>query len=316
MVLGKRKRSWSSYGRSAMRVAKFGVGLYRSYTGNKRRRSGNRTNSTTQQHDTRLQYRYRRMPRYKRKQWSSFKRKVDHVINKATGSKQYVINEGGVADATIGTQGLLVGAIYGMSNVVATNFQFGMDDMNLLKTALAINKNDKLRFESAVLDITLTNMADDGEGNGCVEEVDVYEFEIRKRTEASSDFVTALAEAQTQTGIIGGNAVTLDKRGVTLFQFPYLIADEGIHIVSKRKYYVGSNQSINYQTRSPQNRTIDMSDVDGGGWSKPFVTKGVAIVHKCVPGFGATVQPKLAWGATRTYAFRQIESSVKSSGYE
>ena len=142
------------------RSARFALSRSRTNT-----RTGNKMRSgvgVTTQHDARLIYRKKRMPRRLRKRWKRFKNKVLAVSEKDLGTQQVVINGStGSSNAVSGNQCIFECSLYGLNSSSAVH-----NDMRNVVTALPINAGDtpavglsvdpstKIMFQSAVSIVT------------------------------------------------------------------------------------------------------------------------------------------------------------------
>jgi len=144
--------------------------------------------------DTRMIYRKKRMPRKRRKRWASFVKKVGAVEERNLGTRTVLFNDQITqVNGGAGKQSTLTLALYGFKN--ASNLW--LDDLNQIgqfenegnPTAAAgatIEKNSKVMFTSAIMDITLRNVstfresAIDKIAADAALELDIYDVYLRK----------------------------------------------------------------------------------------------------------------------------------------
>lgn len=92
---GKRRSSYfrpvTNYGKAIGTALKYGYKAYNSYTKYQKNKTQNQ-NTVTTQYDTRLQYRKKSMPRWKRKAWKRFSQKVNAVNLKNHGTYTRLFN--------------------------------------------------------------------------------------------------------------------------------------------------------------------------------------------------------------------------------
>lgn len=312
----RRRANLAALARGVANSAAGAYGLYRqtharwkTFQSSRTKPRAPRANWTTQQHDARTVYRKRPMPRAKKRVWKKFTRKVNAVIDAGLGTRSVVLNDSGFATGGPTQQTFTLLHLYGIGTVVPTNYEVGVDDMNQVKgtIAAAVGNYEKVRFENAVLDVTFTNS-----GESALE-VDVYEYQVKRRTSAANSMTTALVNAQADTGTLPGTVpISITDRGVTPFDIPMLAANEGVVIVSKRKYYTTPGNAFNYQLRDPKNHYMLSGDMGVGEWSKAGLTRGIFVLFKNIPG--ATGDAEITWGATRSYKYVLLENNAIGSG--
>lgn len=277
--------------------------MYKSYT---RTRSGTKQNTgggVTAQYDRSLQYRYRRMPRGKRRFHRRFNTRVNYVIDKALATQTILRNSalgGAWADGVQQTFGV---TCYGW-NGTDDSLNAGSNDMSsIMASVFPANEAGKLRFLNCHVDCTFQNT---GSTNT---EVDVYEFWWRGPEEQAN--VTGAwndAAGETPTiGVVGASALTRNTRGATPFEFPMFCRQ--LKIGKKTKYLVPVGQAFTYQMRERKNRVLTTNDVNEYvSFGKKGWTKGLIFVCKStvgdVDGDGAC---KI--GVTRTYRYVQLQNN-------
>lgn len=296
---------------------------YNSYTKTKKKSA---TNTVTAQYDTTMQYRRKKMPYRKKKAWIKFSRKVNAVISKAHGTKTAVFNgtcyrqiAGGSAE-----QGVLGCFLYGKSGIWNQGggiAEVGLRDLYEMVKDRA-DDNRKFMYTSAVLDLTAKNV---GTANL---EVDVYFVsfgeDLSEKGECFQEAVRA-AEAETSTINAQYTGLTLQQRGVTLFDLPVLTKALKMKIWNKRKYFLPVGQTFTYQYRDPKNHFIPQSrvkefatnqqiDEGEGQFIYPYLTRGCIVVYKKITSEQDLVGD-LNIGVTRKYTYKDIASTLDEDGY-
>lgn len=315
------KRKWrvDDYLNTALNVAKYAGKAYKRFKpAPKGRRQTRGYGGVTQQHDVKMQYRKRRMPRRKRKQWVKFVNKVKAVADKDRGLTTWTFN-GQITPQTLvvdgGIQRQVVGAvhIYGNNGTpdVADNLcEIGNNDLSVIYNNDSILGedigSDKALFHSAVLDMTVQN------NSGGVMEVDVYEIGYLQAVNSSPQLSTQL---NTTTNLVCKNPLKgtstlpwvknqIDNRGCTPFELGTAVGQMKGKILSKTKYFVGQNQCITKQIRDPKNRILSKESQNYKiGFAYPGYTRSLLIVGK--PTYSTTQGETISLriGATRTYKY-------------
>lgn len=295
----------------------------------KRRRmmGGSRPNVTsgqgvTVQHDRRTIYRKKSMPRYKRKRWTRFIKKVHAVAEKDLGSRTAVFNETVARTVTgpIGTNQLRAQfALYAINNGSNNYLQ---DITTLLAGDSNVLATGKVLFQSGVLDMTVRNLSVDHASVQVPVEVDVYEIISGKTWEnAASDkgLLDIFAQAESDTGPIGaGTSLSLANRGVTPWDVPQCLSQWRLKILKKTKYELSYGQTFTYQIRDPRRHLMDKTSIaDMTGGNMPGVTRWILILGKMVPGFtdGASATLNLTTGLTRKFLYKVDEENIDQDAY-
>lgn len=281
----------------------------KSRTRSRRKSSGNNSYVTTQR-DTVKQYRYRRMPRYKRKRWVK-KVKANAAMDFALAGTRTSVYNGSLQMPIRAefSQGLLAVHLYGNNGNGATvngyDWEYGQSDINYLigvddKIITTGQKLSKFRFTSGVIDITARNSS----LNNLSLEVDLYMIKYKSETDFTS-FYRMHQEAISRIQNVNGtpdNPLTMEQRGVTPFDIPALAA-MGMKIISKQKFFLPNGDTFTYQYRDPRNHPYGTgSKYDNDGFILPGVTTTFLCVFKPVVG-GTVADARLTVGATRTYRY-------------
>ena len=320
----------SATGNRRATSARQGAGRSFTQTLNRRRiRSGM---GVTTQHDKKFIYAKKRQPRFKRKRWTSFVKKVNAVAERDYGTRTVVMNKAySYANQTAGNQ--LVGSCYLYSQKGVTgiepagdlNIIGGLENVGAPTAAAGITLwgSTKLLFQSAVLDVTIRNSStylDTGpttRPDGAAKlELDVYEISVRRNAEESgatyNNFAALLADNQTEITSIGGTGTKLlfNMRGATPWDTTFSLSRWGIKIWKKTKYFIPNGDTITYQVRDPRRHTVTRDDcINQDGFNRPGWTRILFFIGKLVSGLpiGNTVgtfQENIDIGATRKYMYK------------
>lgn len=343
-ILANYLRNPAPYNRAANSMARFGRSMYRRFQ-NSQRSARYRTVSrrrqypvkkrnfirsgqgTTTQHDRSYVYRKRSMPRFKRKAWKRFVRKVHAVSEKSLGSKTIVFNNqvqtSLSSSTTNGTQLLEQVALYPVKNGTYAH----LDDLFSIFANYTgdadYDPTDRLLFQSAVLDLTLTNSSFDSSDPAVNVpiELDVYEITSSDSWQENSDasstninLITMLNRGFTDTGNEGSasSGLALNQRGVTPFECCSGLSSFRIKIWKKTKYFLGTSQTMTYQIRDPKRHVWSNTKI--GSWESgnmPRATRWLLFIAKSVPGYDmdGTGRVQIDIGVTRKYMYKVNKSS-------
>lgn len=271
---------------------------------------GATSNYVTTQHDTTRQYRFKRMPRRKRKRWVK-KIKQNAAMDFALAGTRTAVYNGSLEQSirTGQTQGAMAVHLYGHNGAEQTidgkTWEFAQADINYLiskdpRIITTGTQMSKFRFTSAVIDITCRNSSSNNLGL----EVDLYVIKYNSETDTRS-FWALHQEAKDLLGDTEGTIgapLTLEKRGVTPFDIPSL-ASMGMKIMSKQKFFLPNGNTFTYQYRDPRNHAFNVGKrYDNDGFLIPGQTVTLLCLFKPIVG-GTIADAKLTIGATRTYRY-------------
>lgn len=265
----------------------------------------------TTQFDRNTQYVKNRMPRYKRKQWVRFCRKVDAVISKKLGTRTVIFNDQLGVTIPNTAQQILTTCLYGFDGATDSATNCGSRDvLTILNNDPTITKtgtppinpvNGKITFKSAIMDLTISN--NPAEQNGPLE-VDIYEIHHKKfiqNTTLQGSFVDGESNTTPISG--AGVGVSLQVRGATPFDVPMTMSQDGLTIYKKTKYFIPVNGTVTYQIRDPRNIQLSADNLNGNsGFAWPGKTRSLLIVAKNVVGFNQASN-SIAIGVTRKYSY-------------
>lgn len=316
-------RPYQQYVRTALGAYKLARGAFRAYKGwkytalSKNKNRGKDTGGVTFQNDVRVQYRNRRMPRFKRKRWSRFKKKIRAVNISEAGNKTVVFNDAVTLATTSGKQNFVGVCLYGINGSADSSVNAGYRDMVrimnndpdfLQQGAAPGNKAimGKYHGKSAVLDVTFTNINDPETPLISTMELDIYEIKHFGDPMSKLTVPIEFAEAALITPTISGgsSAIDLTSRGVTPFEMTEALSNGRMKIVKKTKYFLSSGQYGTYQYRDPGNRILTAEFVNDAGYGKKWLTTTLLFVFK--PMVGAPTQVALALGVTRKYSYTTL----------
>lgn len=280
-------------------------------------------NIVTVQRDTRVQYVKKRMPKYKKKKWISFTKKVKAAINSDSDFKTVLFNTSLTADAANGNQQAFSLSLYGNqgSDDGTSNACAGANDLRKIFNNESQNypqdgsgtKMGKFKFDTGIIDITLRNTSP----SGCAE-VDVYEIMHWKNTDPVTYFVDDFNSGPVQpikeTAPVNSTLDNIFLRGITLFDKGPSISRTGCKILKKRKLMLEAGHFAFLQHRDPKNHSFNVEDTRMVGYGLKGVTFSYIIVWKSAVGTGTT--QTLSAGVTRKYAYRtDFGSNIDRSAF-
>lgn len=299
----------------------------RSNTMTRRRKHVSSGQGVTDHYDARLIYRKKRMPRFKRRRWLSFKKKVNAVAEKDLGSQTVVFNR--TLTATNTTNGNHIMTDFGLYGLNSSQFEYNdlkaiADAYNLADNTttkgLKVGPSAKLLFQSGILDVTFRNSSTffDGTATRAATElkleVDVYEVSCRMTSaeNATSTFPNVRGMFDQDSVVedpIGGTGTELARgqRGITPFDFPFALSRFGLKVWKKTKYHVSNGDTFTYQVRDPRRHVAEMDKLrTTAGYNMPGWTRTILVVAKAAPGLTIgstdnTYTEKLDIGITRKY---------------
>lgn len=268
------------------------------------------------QKDVRTQYTKRSQPKWKRRRWGKFVKKVHAATESEQGTISVVRNATLVTTTAAGQQ-YQTPVLYGINggNFVSSS---GNDDVQTVKASDdRILTTSKVKFTAGVMDITMRNLPPEV-GSGADMELDIYEVLYTSETKKNNCH-EIIEQAQTTTTTTtpasGTNAaLTLLQRGATPFEFPLAIKNGGIRIIKKTKIFLPVGDTTTYQVRDPKTHFMSSNEFeDTTGFIKPWVTRGIIAVFK--PVVGATEEVTLASGVTRIYRYKIVQDNKTFDAY-
>lgn len=285
-----------------------------------RRRNVTSGIGTTAQYDRKLIYRKKYMPRYKKRRWRSFIKKVNAVVDKDLGSRTVVRNDQvfngqlmNLAGETLQAQTNL--GIYGNESAAFEP----LNDLRRMRVDSDLGTTGKMIFTSGIFDMTVTNTSSrqaDSPNPSIRLEVDVYEITSSKDFGNVGVGTTAktlpevFAEGATDTANIPGttNTLSIARRGATPWDFPSAISEYGLKILKKTKYFLNERDTFTYQIRDPKRHFVDRQKLNMDGQNMPGMTRFIYIIFRPVPGYEwRDTTPdvyRLTFGITRKYLYK------------
>lgn len=280
---------------------------------------------STAQHDVKTQYRSRKQTkRQRRNRVRRYKRFIASQLKVLGTSTVHYNNytESGYGLIDTLTQGDQVHTLYGDRGAAPAPNEVGQRDLTqLVAQDPAIKAGQKLVFDTATMDVTMSNVSTVGEGDTRAPtiEVDVYDIVYRNQTKQQR-FGSLIQEAQTLTPTIGGSSLEISDRGATLFSFPQLISLAKIKILKKTKIILPPNNDATFRIKDTRNRVVDTSELiptgDSVGFIRPGWTRSLVFIHKATIGDASSLQGSavLRVGSTRTYKYKWMENQITRDG--
>lgn len=279
--------------------------------------------------DQRFIYRKKNMPKKKKRRWAAFVRKVNAVEERDLGTRTVLFNDQLIqGNAVSGKQSTLTLALYPFKN---TNRGW-LDDLNQIgqmeneanptvAAGATIDKNSKIMFHSAVMDVTLRNTSIKyGEGQAiqvapeAAIELDVYDIIAREDAadNATTYFdISAMLNAYDDREIGGtGTGIEIADRGATPFELPSGLSRFKIKVLKKTKFFIPNGQTITFQVRNPKRKVCRYGELElNDGFNKAGWTQYKFLIYKLVPGLdqGTAVgeyKAELSVGLTRKYMYK------------
>jgi len=286
----------------------------------------------TTQHDKRNVYRKSFMPRFRKRLWKRFSRKVNAISEKDLGSRTVVFNQ--LASFTNSIDGKqLVGSICLYPKASTTTYLNDLAQIaGLENTAnptesagINVEESTKYIFKSGILDVTFRNAAyytgagspaPISYGSEGKMEIDVYEIIMREEGNEAGliplSFETILANNSSRTRSIGGAGVEVEynNRGVTPFDLTYSLSRWKFKILKKTKYLLNNLETFTYQVRDPKRRVAtqrEMSSEQGfnqAGWTRIIYFTAKMVAGLDVGSTADTWTEFLDVGITRKYLYK------------
>lgn len=314
----KPQRSFKKYIPYARRAAKTAYELYRITN---KYRNYNRTKlkseardiGVTNQYDRSVVYRRKPMPKFKKRKWVKFVRRVNAVNNKGLSTHTLLKNDTMTLSET-GSGNQVYGwfHLYGWAGIDLSNEFGGGDIASLVNHDTAVSgPSRKFRFTSAVLDVTMSNSGD------YTLEIDVYRF-VHTKANANNTMQLDYQNAETgqvlpnPTGTFVNSPILLANRGATPFDFPIFLK-KGNQIIKKTKYILSPSQVATFQVRDARDRYVTTAWTYGSGYVWKGATSSFLIIAKPVPGNSVTLTSKLIVGITRNYSYKYCDSGVQDT---
>lgn len=261
----------SKIGAAVRTGLRFARGVSRTATRTRKGRNGSQP--LTYDNDFKTDYRYRRMPRRRRRRWRRFSRKVNAVVLRSQQGLKKVINHANtVVTTTAGSSGFAGSLLYSADGSVNFNsadigqiFRGHLgsgvfNDENNLAVTQASQK--VLHFESAQLEITMRNT---GLTTAIVE---VYRVVCRRQhaqtTTDAGNTITGIYQLgfvkqgqifDIETSLTVGTGIeTATEIGTTPFQSKRFC--QTFKIYSRKKFQIAAGNTVSFILKDPRNRKL------------------------------------------------------------
>lgn len=232
-------------------AAVFGSGS--SGSGMNKKKGVRESGINTFQHDALNRYRYKRMPKRRRKRWTRFSKSVRHVNLQMQPLQIYTQKSVANGSSAVNAQSYY-GYMLGGTQVTGNReiFEIFKDAYNT--AAFSNCASYKIFIKSMCLDMQVTNT-----GSYPII-VDVYRLRCRKDYGSAStlaaEYTAAASELVATTG--GRTYDPTDPSG-TPFDVPNFLSYW--KVISKREVIIGSNNTTTMQIRRPANQYVDGKSV-------------------------------------------------------
>lgn len=293
----------------------------------------------TYDNDFKTDYRYRRMPRRRRRRWVRFVKKVNAVtLRNQQGLKKVLFRRLQTLVSTSSSCAFTELMLYpsdGSVNLHAADMgeifrdhlgTTAFDQANDM-TVLA-NTQKQLKFESAQLEVTVKNY---GVNKAIVE---VYYVRCRKQHGQTNSDVYNCASGVYELGFTKQTQVTDPEEGTTIgvgrqtqfmvgttpFQSPRFCST--FKILKRKKFTIAPGNSVSWILKDPRNRSIQANNVRSQLFL-PFVTHGYFIQSYGEPGLEgpdpgvptASLPTNIMLYSTRKYQYYAPMSNKDQSAF-
>ena len=247
------------------------------YRRSRRRRytSGSGT-PLTYDNDFKTDYRYKRMPRRKKKGWVKFVKKVRYIANREQGLKKHLFQDVQRLTSTVDKCGFYSASLYTPdAQVNGCHADMGTIFRSILTASVFDNINDvnysadadkKLIFESAVMDLTWRN---DGVSTVII---DLYQFRTRKTFGLagldSSNNVHGIYETgmwkqgrvidEEDGNSLGTGKIVPTEWGTTPFMSSLFC--QTFKIVQKKRITIAPGNFVSITLKDPKTRVVNATD--------------------------------------------------------
>lgn len=292
----------------------------------------------TNQYDRKRVYRYRRMPRGKKRRWVRSLKRNFHQDLRKLATRTMVRNHVESYNVTDKTKQLVVSIVMGggMTYSAGSQWNRGYGDLfNIFEFDGVARgpdnefKYDKVYVDTQILDMTVQNDStwkateEDVEQPAGIE-LDVYEVSVKKLVfdDDNIDIETVLRDETIQVPPAGASSMTalaIDDRGATPFEFGPVLGDHRIKIWKKTKYFLAAGETMTYQFRNPKNYVINVNEFRNPTNSATKCTRGVLFIAKMLPTFQQNAgtnfaNTRLTIGNTRKYKYKLVGNQTATSG--
>lgn len=279
----------------------------------------------TSQRDVKTIYRRKPMPRRRRKQWVSFKRKVTatQIANSALMSffRQQVMylttaaNASSFTTATIYSYGGINGTEGTTGSASGTGQGDDLVDFWTTKYGLtSVGRSRKTMFASACMDVHIRNS---GAASGILE---IYEIIARRDYGSSSVSYDSIEELYTNgfTDTVATplfTAVTSSTLGSTPFQNKLFC--QQFKVLKKTRVEISAGETISMQMRDPKNRVAYGAEMNANLIFKRGATRGYLFQLYGEPSGTATQKTtacECRVTVLKSYTYRELDSQPATTG--
>jgi len=260
-------------------------------------RSAIESSMNTTQHDSRLRYRKKRMPRRRRRAYVGKLKLFRHFMEKEQPLQTYTVKNVNNA-ASLLNQQITYGICLFTDQVTSESDLLNIfSDAYNLVTPLTTAVNKRLYIKSACLDIQMTNVA----ANACI--IDVYRIRLRNVWNTTDNLFTIWNTTFGDQGTI--TAKSSSDPAVTPFQNPTFC--KYFKVLDKREVLLGAGLTTSFQLRRPGNRLVQGRRVV----TEPFGYRGLCEgflfqqrgVPQTVTAVNQLVPTSVTWAYQKTYTY-------------
>lgn len=312
---------YAPYARTAVRAARsIGRLRLRNNRGNRQRMDA----PMTSQRDTRLMYKKKNMPRYKKKAWKSFKRKVTAVQIANTNLQVAVEQQVCVLPALQNQSSCQFHGLYGIAGNggsfgTSTTGPPGQGQVNdiskIFNARYAGPRYRKMLFASACMDVHV-------KGTGASSFIlEVYEIVARKDFTALSSAYDTVEEIYNNSfadvAAVGAIQATGSSLGTTPFNAKTFC--QFFKITKKYRVQGSPGETISFQMRDPRNHFIDGAHLLNPQvmWKKGLLQGYFFQLYGAPAGTTNAILTEAAEvkiTAIKSYTWRQLDSEAVAAG--
>jgi len=315
-------------------AAHYAYRKFNSRTKTQRKRRAIEPYPVTGHQDYKVDYVRKRMPRRKRKRWTSFKRKVDYISDKKLGLKSWIINSVERVQAAADTSNYLSTELYSIDGVTnhkdigdiaraslgATIF----DNLQSSSASLLTNTSKLITFESANIEVMITNNATTSVILEC------YHFKCRKDGRQFSNGALNNPGGYYEMGFLkqdipqdpdtleepsgsDSDPLTVFTVGSTPFQSPFFCSH--FQIIRREKFTVPPLGTIQKSLRIPMNKTLNMSTLRSLN-VKRMLTEGFLWQAQGAPGFVSDTNRKATAADITVMTVKRYAYYLRAGGFD
>lgn len=272
---------------------------------------GNATKPFSRQY--RKRYRSRRVRRRARKYYKKFAKALRKVAGVAL--QKVVINSTISATALPTAQQWLAVHMGSYASTVTSARESGQRDLRVVLDSMTntkytddVDNSSKRMIDYCICDMTVTNT-----GIGKLE-VDKYTITYNDDLEFNSLSALQTASDNNQVSLTSTatDRLTINNRGVTLFDLGYMMSVGRIKIINKEKIFLNAGDTCNFQAKIKRPLAMSVDSLfNEAGFAKQGYTTTHLFVFKSVAGDTNTAS--LTIGSTRSYGYRVDGQSIQGN---